>query len=508
MRKVKQKKLIQLMDVIDKGLEGIACAGQADGKIWDMINEYLSAFQTIEEAVLADFSEDKQKEYGSIAGSITRSFEKMASMLLDGNRAAAETREGIHKIRTELAQLRQKLKKEKDIQYLILFLPYKASMWDSMESIWLAAQKDPRCTAFVAPIPYFDRNPDGSFGKMHYEGDRMPPYVEIVDCTRLSMEELMPDMIYFHNPYDDHNYVTSVHPAFYSKELKKYTDLLIYVFYFIPGVYASAETAAASFLTTGMWNADLIIAQSEIHKALMEANGNAPEKIAVLGNPKFDYILNHVKDCRIPNEWESRLRGRKVFLICNSVGPFLENKNTTEQYDALIGWLIHACHAAVIYRPHPLLEATILSMRPQQYGQYMELIQKYQKYEAFILDTMEDAVPSVCASDGMIGDYSSLCFSYAATGRPVAMSRKRAPSDDFYYAFDYRGIDFIDLSGWTTDGKAPKPLEDFVQGVMSGRDNGKERRMELIRKSVVNLDGTSGEKIHEYAIGRLAKCEQ
>lgn len=44
-----------------------------------------------------------------------------------------------------------------------VFLPYKASMWDSMESVFQAADADPNCDAYVIPIPYYDKNPDGSF---------------------------------------------------------------------------------------------------------------------------------------------------------------------------------------------------------------------------------------------------------------------------------------------------------------------------------------------------------
>ena len=61
----------------------------------------------------------------------------------------------------------------------VVFLPYKASMWDSMESVWKAADEDPDCDAYVIPIPYFDRNSDGSFKELHYEGDQYPAYVPI-----------------------------------------------------------------------------------------------------------------------------------------------------------------------------------------------------------------------------------------------------------------------------------------------------------------------------------------
>ena len=43
----------------------------------------------------------------------------------------------------------------------VVFLPYKASMWDSLESIWKAADEDPDCDAYVVPIPYYNKNSDG-----------------------------------------------------------------------------------------------------------------------------------------------------------------------------------------------------------------------------------------------------------------------------------------------------------------------------------------------------------
>ncbi len=509
MRRIKQKKLIELINVIDRGMEDVSCSSGPSEIMQNVINEYLTAFKTVEGAVLADFSENKQKEYQNISGMIINDFMKIISLLSDGNAYASDIKKAVSEIRSGLAKMQQKLAQEDEIQYLLLFLPYKVSMWDSMESVWLAACKDPRCTVFVAPIPYFDRKPDGTFGDLHYEGGQMPGYVDVVDCTQLNLEQLMPDIIYFHNPYDEHNYVTSVHPAFYSRELKKYTELLVYLFYFVPGAYDSAQSAAVSFQTTGMWNADLIAAQSKVHKELMTANGNPPEKIAVLGNPKLDYVLNHLDECQIPEAWKNKLCGRTVFLVCNSVGTFLGDKNIIEQYDALLEWLICTCRAAVIYRPHPLLESTIKTMRPWMYDRYLELLQKYLNSDYFILDNLEDFMPSVSASSCMISDYSSMCFSYAVTGKPVAISSWNGlpPNDEYYYAFDYRGIDFIALSGGTADGGVSKSLADFAQRVIDGEDSGKERRMELIRKSVVNLDGTSGEKIHAYAVGCLERDE-
>ena len=78
----------------------------------------------------------------------------------------------------------------------VVFLPYKASMWDSLESIWRAADADPECNVRVIPIPYYDRNPDHSFAAMHYEGKDFPDYVPITHYSEYDIESNQPDIIY------------------------------------------------------------------------------------------------------------------------------------------------------------------------------------------------------------------------------------------------------------------------------------------------------------------------
>lgn len=213
--------------------------------------------------------------------------------------------------------LRQKLMKSANsirndipIRKEAVFLPYKASMWDSLESIWKAADEDPTCDAYVIPIPYYDKNPDGSFRKRHYEGGQYPDYVPIVRYQEFDFEKHQPDMIYIHNPYDELNFVTSVDPFFFSKNLKKYTDKLIYIPYFILNEIEPDEDEKIAgmqhFCTvSGVFNADRVIVQSEnmkqvYMKVLLDAiNDHSEEarkywdnKILGLGSPKLDKVLH------------------------------------------------------------------------------------------------------------------------------------------------------------------------------------------------------------------------
>lgn len=136
-------------------------------------------------------------------------------------------------LKKQLLKVENSAKNDITVRKEAVFLPYKASMWDSLESVWKAADEDENCDAYVIPISYYDKNPDGSFREMHYEADQYPAYVPITRYDTYDFEKHRPDMIYIHNLYDKYNLVTSVHPFFYSDNLKKYTEKLIYIPYFV-----------------------------------------------------------------------------------------------------------------------------------------------------------------------------------------------------------------------------------------------------------------------------------
>ena len=184
----------------------------------------------------------------------------------------------------------------------IVFLPYKASMWDSLESIWLAAKEDPRCECYVVPIPYYDKDSHGRLTTYHYEGAQFPEYVPVTDYRDFDLASRNADIIYIHNPYDDGNHVTSVDPDYYSARLKAYTDKLVYVpYYATSGGMSEAQSLCKAYLS-----ADYIIVQAEGHKDYFDA-GIPREKLLALGSPKFDRV---VKLCENPPEvsedWRTR----------------------------------------------------------------------------------------------------------------------------------------------------------------------------------------------------------
>lgn len=168
----------------------------------------------------------------------------------------------------KLKQIEAAAKKE-IIRFEVLFLPYKASQWDAIESIWRMAMEDARCEVSVIPIPYFYKNPDGSIGKMQYEADQFPEYVPIIKFDTYDFSGRYPDVIYIQNPYDEYNAAVTVHTFFYSVNLKQYTDHLIYIPPFVVDEATIEYSQAVENLryccaVPGVVHADKVIVQSEV----------------------------------------------------------------------------------------------------------------------------------------------------------------------------------------------------------------------------------------------------
>ena len=106
-------------------------------------------------------------------------------------------RKAVRNLRRVLAQVEDSVKHDIHVRREAVFLPYKASMWDSLESVWKAADEDPDCDAFVIPIPYYTKNPDGSFCQMHYEKDQYPAYVPVTGYEDYDFAKRQPDVIFY-----------------------------------------------------------------------------------------------------------------------------------------------------------------------------------------------------------------------------------------------------------------------------------------------------------------------
>lgn len=319
----------------------------------------------------------------------------------------------------------------------IVFFPYKASMWDSLESIWKAALADKNCITYVVPIPYYDKKSDGSLGAMHDESDEYPDYVKITSWKEYNIKEHRPDIAYVHNPYDNWNLVTCIHPDFFAEELKKYVDFLIYVPYFIcvndripPHLCVTPVTIFADRIVVQSENIRQIYIK-ELRKYGRENNclgilGNIERKVLALGSPKSDRVKHYLLDEEsIPEDWRKVLylpdgTRKKIVLYNTSIQNILNyGKDTLDKIeDSFRIFEAYKEKIALIWRPHPLIWATLQAMRPELCSQYNRLVNAYRKEKWGIYDNTPDLNRAISISDAYYGDGGSLLELYRSTGKP------------------------------------------------------------------------------------------
>ena len=160
---------------------------------------------------------------------------------------------------------------QKDFKKQVVFLPHSEKHFASLRPLVDALLEEEEVECKIIPIPYYDKCGDGRLKEIHYEGEDFPKGYEIVDynCYDFSIE--LPDCIVINSPYDEFNPVWTVDSAFYSKELKKYSNKLIYIPWFVTDEIDSkceedgkAFTNMEYYVTVpGLFHSDFTIVQSE-----------------------------------------------------------------------------------------------------------------------------------------------------------------------------------------------------------------------------------------------------
>ena len=151
------------------------------------------------------------------------------------------------------------------------------------------------------------------------------------------------------------------------------------------------------------------------------------EKILGLGSPKVDKVLNTRKeDVEIPEEWLKIIEKadgsrRKVILYNTSVGALLQHgeKMIDKMRQVFRIFRENKEDVALLWRPHPLIPATIKSMRPQLWTEYQSVVREYREEGWGIYDDSPDLDRAIAVSDGYYGDPSSVVNLCKSVGMPV-----------------------------------------------------------------------------------------
>ena len=117
--------------------------------------------------------------------------------------------------------------------------------------------------------------------------------------------------------------------------------------------------------------ADHIVIQSPKFRAYFDQN--LPDrKFLPLGSPKFDSVIEQCKNPpEPPAEWAAKMAGeggrwkRVIFYNTSINGMLADTENFLRKIEYVFQCFEGRKDVCLLWRPHPLLETTFDSMRPQ-----------------------------------------------------------------------------------------------------------------------------------------------
>ena len=328
-------------------------------------------------------------------------------------------------MRRALRQILRALKKV-DVTWEVVFLPYKASMWDSFESVWREAFQDEKCYCTVAVLPYYTKKQDGSLSERISEKEQFPDYVPVIDADDYDFEGKQPDIIFIHNPYDGYNTITTVDPKYYSDKLKQFTKKLVYIPYFV----AYEEVVENFCVLPALRFADVVVVESEeiaeqYRKSYMWGN---KEKFVAWGSPKYDMVGEHgsIEAEEIPSNWKERIGGRKVILYNTHISPLLSHpKEAIKKIRYVINFFSRREDVVLLWRPHPLSISTLEGKDQTTKESYLKLVEEFIQHKKGIYDDTADLSRAIAIADAYMGDHSSLVLLFQKVGKPIFIQNSK-----------------------------------------------------------------------------------
>ncbi len=383
--------------------------------------EYLTDCQNAAMLIGNALEQDEQDHPDMYKGAseVVKDLEEYCEKLYQVSLLESVSRENRGILNASTKQIRKGLE-ALPLRFKVVFFPYKAEMWDSLESIYLAAKEDERCEVKVVPVPYMEYQNQTGKWESRYDGGRFEG-TEVTFYGDYHLEEELPDVGYIHYPYDDANYVTRLKEEYFSRNLKKYVGTLVYTPYYVTGGIMSREhlrLPAYEF-------ADYIVLQSENMK---ESCKGMPyyDKILPFGSAKLDSVIRKCREGgKIPADWVEFIHGRRTLMLNTSLNQFLsDNELSIMKLEYIWDYFKEHQEIALIWRPHPLLKSTIKSMRPELLEKYEAVEERFIREKIGIYDTTPDVENTVAIADGYIGsDASSVLNMFGVAGKPIFIFR-------------------------------------------------------------------------------------
>lgn len=482
MRNFIKNEITSTLDLVDEGLEYLTNPNCKEDEEFIIINAIQNSIQEIKKAIDNKLNKNKPIEHIKTINNLHELIKKLS--LNHSNYLITEIIEKSKSLREIVQRTTPTIN--------IVFICYNYSMWDSFHTIWKSANADKNCDVVVLPIPFYEIKNNNELVKHDVNLKTYPKQLQAKDYKIYSIEDSKPDIVYIHNPYDQYNKITITDEVYFSYNIKKYCDLLVYVPYYLAARRFSSfnRFAKEPDLIYGLpaeINSDYLIVSTDEWSKAMQFAGCDYSKIISTGSSKIEatrYYTELSSGTHI--EWNQKAKKRKTVLINSSITDLLNKENYIETMDNLIRNIINDTDIFLIWRPHPHLMRTIRSLKPRLMSAFNQLVSHVENSENAVIDISEGPYDAIIASDALISDNSSLLKTYIYTEKPVLnISVKPNPKAENC---------ILDI--YSTYINENCNIDQFIGYIKQGSDPLKKTRLHKANKKLHSIDG-SGDRIHK-----------
>ncbi|MCI6978758.1 MAG: LicD family protein [Lachnospiraceae bacterium] len=315
----------------------------------------------------------------------------------------------------------------------VLFLPVKAKHFSSMRMAYEMETATPDTDVYVMPLPYYYKEYDGSFkDEMNIDTEEfIKANIPVTDYSRFDLSLLCPEKIYINSAYDEYNMAVSVDTRFYARNVKKYTEKLIYIPYFKLMEFDRANYPCwynMQYYCTvpGVVMADKVYVQSENTRKVYIDKLNewvGDEKYTEIWEQKID-----VYDDGFEEHSEDELMdagSKKTIVWFVSAGSLAEfgDRYIEKAYRNLDVFALSKDKLKVLLISEPFLDEMIKTYSDELYKKWTGFIDEFNRSGiGEVVSQVEDqSVEALLKANAYYGDPSYICKDFIAMKKPVML---------------------------------------------------------------------------------------
>ena len=347
----------------------------------------------------------------------------------DGNKYA----ECDEEVKDKFASISEAIDSEIVNRRSVLFLPVKAKHFSSMRMAYETEVATPDTDVYVMPLPYYYKEYDGSFkDEMHIDTEEfIKANIPVTDYSRFDLSLLCPEKIYINSAYDEYNMAVSVDTRFYARNVKKYTEKLIYIPYFKLMEFDRANYPCwynMQYYCTvpGVVMADKVYVQSEnTRKAYIDKLNEwaGDEQYTDIWEQKID-VYN--ESCEEHSEDELRDAGSKKTIVWFvSAGSLAEfgDRYIEKAYRNLDVFALSKDKLKVLLISEPFLDEMIKTYSDELYKKWTGFIDEFNRSGiGEVVSQVEDqSVEALLKANAYYGDPSYICKDFILMKKPVML---------------------------------------------------------------------------------------